>query len=196
MDLQLASKSPRRRELLDQIGVRYSVVDVNVPELRAHDESPEAYVCRLAKDKASAGIAHYPDLPTMGADTIVVAQGGEILEKPADEEVFYRMMRKLSGSDHQVMTAVAVAYNDRDDIRLVCDCSVTNVVFRDIQESEMRAYWQSGEPQDKAGGYAIQGCGAVFVKRIEGSYSGVVGLPIEVVSPMLQKIHVPVWNLR
>lgn len=196
MHLQLASKSPRRRELLDQIGVRYSVVDVDVPEVRADHECPEAYVARLAQDKAKAGLAQYPGTPTMGADTIVVSPGEHVLEKPLNEDDFYRMMRLLSGAEHSVITAVAIAREEENGIGYTYASATTKVMFREIGETEMRDYWLTGEPRDKAGGYAIQGRGAVFIERIAGSYSGVVGLPIEVLSRMLREFNIPVWNAK
>lgn len=196
MEIQLASKSPRRRELLDQIGVRYRIVDVDVPEEHESGESPEAYVSRLACSKARAGAHHMLDGQvfngsTLGADTIVVCRE-QILEKPKDFEDFRRMMSVLSGSLHCVMTAVALCDNNG---RELLNCCSTQVRFRDISEEEMIAYWQTEEPRDKAGGYAIQGLGAVFVIEIIGSYSGVVGLPIEKTSSMLAEFSIPVWNL-
>lgn len=194
MEIQLASKSPRRRELLGQIGVRYRTVDVDVPEEHEAGESPEAYVSRLALSKARAGAHQSTDGqvfngPTLGADTIVVC-GDEILEKPQNFDDFKRMMSVLSGGLHRVMTAVALCKDGRE----LLDCSSTQVRFRDISEDEMFEYWQTEEPRDKAGGYAIQGLGAVFVIEIIGSYSGVVGLPIETLSPMLAEFSIPVWN--
>lgn len=194
MEIQLASKSPRRRELLDQIGVRYRTVDVDVPEEHETGESPETYVSRLALSKARAGVHRVVENqvfngPTLGADTIVVC-GDEILEKPQSFVDFKRMMSALSGNYHCVMTAVALCVDGRE----LLNCSSTQVRFRKISEEEMVAYWQTEEPRDKAGGYAIQGLGAVFVVEIIGSYSGVVGLPIETLTPMLAEIGIPVWN--
>ncbi len=199
MELQLASKSPRRRELLDQIGVRYKTVSVDVPEQREPGEVPEAYVDRLALSKAEAGAQAYPGLPTLGSDTIVVCDG-EVLEKPAGIDDFKRMMGMLSASTHSVITAVAVCIVDEQG-RLLGDKtrtahSTTQVCFREISDAEVGTYWQTGEPQDKAGGYAIQGLGATFVREIHGSYSGVVGLPIETLVPLLGDHGVKVWNKR
>ncbi len=199
MELQLASKSPRRRELLDQIGVRYKTVDVDVPELREASETPQAYVSRLALSKSETGAQSYPGLPTLGSDTIVVCDG-EVLEKPASFDDFKRIMAMLSASSHSVITAVAISVADENG-RLLggktrSDSSTTTVSFRGISDVEVEEYWQTGEPQDKAGGYAIQGLGATFVKEIHGSYSGVVGLPIETLVPLLGDYGIKVWNTR
>ncbi len=197
MELQLASKSPRRRELLDQIGVRYKTVSVDVPELRASSEAPQAYVARLALCKSESGAQAYPGLPTLGSDTIVVSDG-EVLEKPVSFDDFKRMMTMLSASSHSVITAVAISIADEHG-RLLSEktrtgYSRTEVLFRKVSGAEIEQYWQTGEPQDKAGGYAIQGLGATFVKEIHGSYSGVVGLPIETLVPILGDHGIKVWN--
>ncbi|MDO2949940.1 Maf family protein [Aeromonas simiae] len=172
--LYLASASPRRRELLTQLGYRFEVLKLEVPEQRQSGEKPQDYVCRLARDKALAGAAIAPAaLPVLGADTIVVL-GDRVLEKPSDLLDAKDMLEALSGRVHQVMTAVALASAGRCDVRLV----TTNVAFRKLDEAEIEAYWQTGEPCDKAGAYGIQGIAGKFVSRIEGSYSAVVGLPL------------------
>ena len=186
--LQLASQSPRRAELLAQIGVPFKVVNINVEELRLPEETPEAYVSRLAKEKAETGFGASPQTPTLGSDTIVV-WNGNVLEKPRDEAHAVEMLMSLSGSEHHVYTAVAIADSEQTVTRL----SRTKVCFREISRDEARAYWHTGEPADKAGGYGIQGLGAAFVKSIEGSYSGVVGLPIESVVPLLKEFNLPYW---
>jgi len=176
-DIYLASQSPRRRELLEQIGVAYETLLVDVPEHPHDDEAPEVYVLRLALEKARAGHAQLGDgdtHPVLGSDTAVVANG-EILGKPKDGEDAVATLIQLAGDRHQVMTAVAMVGADGEEHTRL---SVSNVLFRPISLDEARAYWSSGEPADKAGGYAIQGRGAVFVERIEGSYSGVMGLPL------------------
>ena len=193
--LYLASQSPRRRELLQQIGVWHQVVSANVVEVPRTQESPSDYVQRLARAKAQAGLASIKRLalaakPVLGADTIVVIDN-EILEKPQSPEHAAQMLRKLAGTTHQVMTAVAMAADDKCEIKL----SVTDVVFRPLSQPEIKAYWESGEPRDKAGGYAIQGLGAVFVQQIRGSYTGVVGLPIEQTVLLLDEFSVPYWQL-
>ncbi|HIP52585.1 MAG TPA: septum formation inhibitor Maf [Chromatiales bacterium] len=180
-DLLLASRSPRRRELLEQIGVRYACVDVEVDEMPARGETPADFVLRLAREKARAGRRGAGgDLPVLPADTAVVA-GDDILGKPRDEADALRMMRLLSGRGHRVLTGVALVAGS-EHTRL----SETRVWFRDVTEGEARAYWRSGEPADKAGGYAVQGLGALFIRWLEGSYSGVMGLPLYETGELLQ----------
>lgn len=191
MILQLASKSPRRRELLEQIGVLYKVVSVDVEEVLQNHESPQAYVSRLALEKSRAGALQYPGAPTLGADTIV-CKGDQILEKPADYADFKRMMHVLSSDIHSVITSVAMCDGDKECLA----SSATQVVFRQISDEEIERYWLSGEPKDKAGGYAIQGLAAVFVSEIRGSYSNVVGLPLETLAPLLADFGVPVWETQ
>ncbi|RYY76619.1 MAG: septum formation inhibitor Maf [Gammaproteobacteria bacterium] len=193
--LYLASQSPRRRELLRQIGVSFQLVDATVTELPRQHEPPRDYVQRLAREKAEAGLANVkqsqlPNRPVLGADTIVVINN-EILEKPRDLEQATSMLRKLEGKAHQVMTAIAMVTEDRQQIKL----SVTDVVFRPLTDDEIKRYWQTGEPRDKAGAYAIQGLGAVFVQQVRGSYTGVVGLPLEQTVLLLQEFSVPWWHL-
>lgn len=171
----LASRSPRRRELLHQIGIRHTLVDVTVDESIRQRETASEYVVRLALAKARAGAAKLSAgdrLPVLGADTAVVADG-EILGKPADRYQALAMLRRLSGQTHRVLTAVALVA-DQTESRL---CS-SQVSFRRIGRAEAEAYWESGEPADKAGGYAIQGAGAIFISHLQGSYSGVMGLPL------------------
>ncbi|MFL0810163.1 MAG: Maf family nucleotide pyrophosphatase [Agarilytica sp.] len=187
--LQLASKSPRRRELLDQIGVPYKVVSVDVPELRHAHESPQAYVSRLALDKSRAGVRAFPGAPTLGADTIV-CKDDQVLEKPKDFGDFKNMMRLLSGGSHVVITSIAMSDGEQECLTTAS----TQVRFRDIRDEEIERYWLTGEPKDKAGGYAIQGFAAVFVSEIHGSYSNVVGLPIETLSPLLAEFDIPIWE--
>lgn len=192
--LYLASKSSRRRELLEQIGVKVAVVSVDVPELREQGELPAQYVQRLAYDKAQTGADAVSGfdrpLPCLGSDTIVVIEN-QVLEKPKDQADGVAMLLALSGKTHQVMTAVSVATQAKQGMRL----SITDVTFRHISESEAVAYWQSGEPADKAGGYGIQGLGAVFVRELKGSYTGVVGLPLYETKALLDEFNVPVWQL-
>ncbi|MCQ4443024.1 Maf-like protein [Enterobacter cloacae] len=172
--LYLASGSPRRQELLTQLGVSFERIVTGIEEKRAEGESAQQYVSRLAREKAQAGVASVPrDLPVLGADTIVILNG-EVLEKPRDVDHAARMLRKMSGQTHQVMTAVALA-----DSQNVLDCLVvTDVTFRVLTDDEIAAYIASGEPMDKAGAYGIQGLGGCFVRKINGSYHAVVGLPL------------------
>ena len=194
--LYLASQSPRRRELLRQIGVDHEVLSVAVTEQPLAQESAQDYVQRLAREKACAGVSRLSmeslrSAPVLGADTIVVC-AGEILEKPRDQIHAATMLRALAGQTHQVMTAVAIADETRHEVLL----STTEVSFRPLSDAEIAAYWRTGEPQDKAGGYAIQGLGAVFVRELRGSYTGVVGLPLEATMDLLQSFGVPWWQPR
>ncbi len=186
--LGLTSKSPRRRELLRQLGVAFELVEADVPEQRAPAETPEDYVLRLAKSKAMAG-AEGAVRPVLGADTIVRV-ADRVLEKPTDEQHFLEMFRLLSGSVHEVLTAVALISSAGIDAKVVR----TEVRFRLVTDQELRQYWATGEPLDKAGGYAIQGFGAVFVEAIHGSYSNVVGLPLYETAQLLARHHIPIWN--
>lgn len=174
--LYLASASPRRRELLAQLRLEALLLPQHLDESTRAGESPRDYVLRLAQEKARAALQD-PDyrlaLPVLAADTTVVCDG-QVLGKPRHLTDALDMLGRLSGRQHQVLTAVAVA----DRQRLVQACVATAVSFRQLDETEMLAYWHSGEPRDKAGSYAIQGLGALFVSRIEGSYSAVVGLPL------------------
>ena len=181
--LYLASQSPRRRELLTQIGIQHRVVRVDVDETPSVGEAPRQYVERLARAKARAGWARVARQPTLGADTAVVLHG-EVLGKPRDQSDAVRMLLALAGCAHQVLTGVAIAYGEREVYRL----AESKVHFRPIGKTEAIAYWRTGEPADKAGGYAIQGRGAVFVRRIEGSYSGVVGLPLHETAELLNDL--------
>jgi septum formation protein len=191
-NLILASASPRRSELLRQIAVRFSILVADIDETRQGDESPADYVSRLALEKARAGYSRQDKdttLPSLGADTIVVCDG-QIFGKPRDQLDAAAMLMALSGRVHTVMTAVAVSQGPCSSSRL----TKTLVRFRTISQSECQTYWQTGEPQGKAGGYAIQGRGAVFVDHLEGSYSGVVGLPLRETAEILGEFGIPVWT--
>ena len=189
-DLILASASPRRSELLDQIGVRFTILVSDIDESRLHNESPEDYVSRLAMEKSRAGFSRQDSiLPSLGADTIVVCDQ-QIFGKPKNQADAAAMLMALSGKAHTVMSAVTVSQGSRSSSRL----TKTLVRFRTIGQSECQTYWQTGEPQGKAGGYAIQGRGAVFVDHIEGSYSGVVGLPLSETAEILGEFGIPLWT--
>jgi septum formation protein len=189
-DLILASASPRRSELLDQIGVRFTILAADIDESRLHNESPEDYVARLAVEKSRAGFSRQDRaLPSLGADTIVVCDQ-QIFGKPKDQADAAAMLMALSGKVHTVMSAVSVSQGPCSSSRL----TKTLVRFRTISQSECQTYWQTGEPQGKAGGYAIQGRGAVFVDHIEGSYSGVVGLPLSETAEILSEFGIPLWT--
>jgi septum formation protein len=168
----LASRSPRRQELLRQAGVRFELAEAAVDERRAPGQSPAEYAVAMALAKARAARAPQP-LPVLGADTDVVIDD-EILGKPAGRDEALAMLARLSGRTHEVYSGVAVVLGARAETAV----SVTRVSFGPISPQQARAYWDSGEPADKAGGYAIQGLGARFVREIHGSYSGVVGLPL------------------
>ncbi len=187
----LASASPRRRELLAQIGVRFETIDAEVDESPRADEAPGDYVRRPAQAKAESGGARTGDAPVLGADTTVELDG-RILGKPTDEADAVAMLANLSGRTHRVFTAVAIRSPDGLQSRL----SRSEVAFRPIAEGERRAYWDTGEPRGKAGGYAIQGFAAVFVSALRGSYSGVVGLPLFETAELLAAVGVPRWRRR
>jgi septum formation protein len=183
----LASSSPRRREILAQLGVQFSVYEHAVDEVHLPEEPPETYVQRLALEKALSVQAQQnaQPIPILGSDTIVVC-GGQILGKPKNEKDARRMLRLLSGQQHQVYSAVAICCGDRHETVLVR----TDVTFKTLSEQEIAAYWQSEEPLGKAGAYAIQGLGGMFVTSISGSYSAVVGLPIYETSQLLARFGV------
>lgn len=183
--LYLASTSPRRRELLAQLGLVFTVLEVVVDESTRPGEAPADYVRRLAREKAVAGLAQVGTGVVIAADTSVVA-GDAVLGKPASREEAMAMWARLAGREHEVLTGVAVGDARHVEVQVVA----TRVRFRAITESEMRAYWASGEPRDKAGGYAIQGLGAVFVTGIDGSYSNVVGLPLAETAAMLAGVGI------
>ncbi|MGA2776670.1 MAG: Maf family protein [Steroidobacteraceae bacterium] len=194
--LYLASLSPRRRDLLQQMGVPFQVVEVDVDECPLAAEKPDAYVSRLAAAKASAGwratrpkARESQSAPVLGADTAVVLDD-EILGKPSDRRHAERMLGQLSGRTHRVLTAVAVHSDAGLDLRV----SHSEVTFRPIDPAERSAYWETGEPADKAGAYAIQGFAAVFVSGLRGSYSGVMGLPIFETAELLAAAGVPRWR--
>jgi septum formation protein len=173
--LRLASASPRRSALLAQIGVVHEIRAVAIDESRQPDEPPDRYVQRLAGAKAVRGWAEqaHSGLPVLAADT-TVALGQELFGKPVDRDDGLRMLRRLAGRTHTVHTAVAL----HDARGLAFARSLTEVTFRELSIAECERYWQSGEPRDKAGGYAVQGYAAVFIAHLAGSYSGVMGLPL------------------
>ena len=171
--LYLASASPRRRQLLDQIGVRYRILPVEIDETPLAGEPPRVYAVRMALSKARAAGRPPGGPPVLAADTVVTLDG-DILGQPAGREEALAMLARLSGRTHRVITAVGVV----DDRGEAVEAVTSRVTFRSVARDEAEAYWAGGEPAGKAGGYAIQGYAAVFVARLEGSYSGVVGLPL------------------
>jgi len=193
-ELVLASASPRRRELLAILGVKFTVVPADIDEQVHAGESPEDYVCRMALTKAEAGLARSDGEPVgvLGSDTTVVVDKC-ILGKPSCRAEALMMLAQLAGRQHRVLSAVALVDETGSETLL----STTEVSFRNISPAEAEAYWESGEPVDKAGGYAIQGLGACFVSEIRGSYSGVVGLPLFETAELLnQKGYGPVLGAR
>ena len=191
-DIYLASQSQRRRALLEQIGVGFAVLRVDVDESQHDGLPPSERVLRLARDKAQAGWQapeRTQDLPVLGADTLIDLSG-EVYGKPRDREHALEMLERLSGQTHWVHTGVALHMQRRCEALL----SSTRVTLRVITETERLAYWYSGEPLDKAGGYAIQGRGAVFVQAIQGSYSGVVGLPLCETARLLDRFGVGLFR--
>ncbi|WP_038290805.1 Maf family protein [Zooshikella ganghwensis] len=195
--IYLASQSPRRQELLKQIGVKYVVISAAIDESPYAGEVGEAYVLRMAKEKADAGwhtlqakanaVVNSANSPfVLAADTSVIVDGC-IMGKPKSTADAQAMLMRLANRTHQVITAVAVQSSNQLETRL----SISNVTFRALTEAEVQAYIESGEPLDKAGAYAIQGLGAVFVQHLAGSYSGVMGLPLAETAELLQLMGVP-----
>ena len=185
--LLLASASPRRAALLTTLGVRFRVMPADLDETPLPGEPPASYVARLALAKAHAvAVATGTRLPVLGADTTVVC-AGQMLGKPACEADAAAMLMALSGRTHQVCTAIALVQGERAASAVV----TTAVTFRTLSAAECRAYWRSGEPADKAGGYALQGLGGAFVTRIEGSCSAVVGLPLAETDTLLREFRIP-----
>ncbi|CDT96226.1 Septum formation protein Maf [Vibrio coralliirubri] len=200
--LVLASGSPRRKELLSQLGYEFSVLVTDVEECKHAQETAEEYVKRLSLDKALAALSLLKDNPSerqhvvpssdtvvlgseivvLGSDTVVVSQG-QVLEKPTDFADSKRMLTQLANERHQVMTAVSVVSEEKQRTEII----ITDVWFKPLSEKEIEQYWQTGEPCDKAGSYGIQGLGGRFVTRIEGSYYAVVGLPLFETDQLLQE---------
>jgi septum formation protein len=184
-EIILASASPRRKELLTQMGVTAICLPVDLDESKRLDEDPSDYCQRLALEKAQTGWDRSnQQLPVLGSDTIV-AINEEILGKPKSHRNAYEMLMKLSNNTHQVHTAVAMVYNRK--IRVVE--SISDVVFDHLDETEVKTYIQSNEPMDKAGSYGIQGYASKWIKYISGSYSGIMGLPIYETSKLLREFE-------
>jgi len=177
----LASQSPRRRELLTLVGIPHQVRPANIDETYLAGERPRAHAERLAREKAEAIAA--TDAVTIGSDTIVVVDG-DVLGKPRDEQDAARMLRRLSGRSHTVITAVAARWRGR----LVSAVEEVSVGFRALSEEDIRAYIATGEPIDKAGAYGIQGFGATIVERVDGDYFAVMGLPLNRLTRLLESL--------
>jgi septum formation protein len=187
--ITLASGSPRRSQLLDQIGVHHVVRPTAVDERRLAGELPEDYVRRIAAAKAAAAWARDASRPVLAADTAVVV-GAELFGKPADLTDCVRMLGALSARTHQVLTAVAL----RHAAGLEHGLCVSEVSFRALSKQECARYWATGEPAGKAGGYAVQGLAATFITRLAGSYSGVMGLPLAETAALLAVAGVRLWS--
>ena len=187
----LASASPRRKELLNQIGVDCQTQPVDIDESVLANESASLYVERLAREKAQAGFDRFGDKDSVviGSDTSVVVDG-DILGKPLDQADAIRTLLRLSNRTHQVMTGIAIATSDGVKSQVV----TTDVTFKALSEEECERYWATGEPVDKAGSYGIQGKAAVFVTGISGSYSSVVGLPLCETADLLESVGVHLWS--
>lgn len=181
MKIYLASRSPRRRELLDQIGVEFEIIDIDIDESWDGKEKPENYVQRIALEKARAGNAFSDeDFPVLAADTAVVLDE-HILGKAENKKDAIAMLKKLSGKTHTVLSAVSLIHKHEK-----CLLNISTVTFKKLSQSEIADYCETDEPIGKAGGYAIQGRAAVFIKHLEGSYSGVMGLPLFETQKLLQ----------
>ena len=195
----LASASPRRRDLMQQAGFDFRVSPANIDETRHPGETPCDLVLRLAVAKARAVATEVacPDrresqVVVVGADTIVVSPDGEVFGKPTGRDDFLAMFRALSGRRHQVLTGVAVVVG----VRCRTALAQAGVTLCEVLESEMVAYWATGEPRDKAGGYGLQGVGAIFVRAIDGSPSAVIGLPLDELERLLRECGVDTWRFR
>ena len=189
--IYLASRSPRRRELLNQLSLSFQILDLEIDESTLSGETPDALVQRLAVLKAETGRRLLSNGDTdlvLGADTIVV-HNGQVLGKPRDASHACELLMRLSGGCHRVLSAVALASADGTEIRL----NESRVCFRNMTRQECQAYAATGEPLDKAGGYAIQGRAAAFVRDLQGSYSGVMGLPLYETAELLREAGVALF---
>lgn len=190
--IYLASTSPRRTELLQQIDIAHECLAIDIDETQEIGEAPEDYVVRMAQEKCIAGVAMRPSgLSVLAADTTVVIDK-QCLGKPVNEEDAFRMLQRLSGRPHEVLSAVALHSGDVCRYRL----SRSEVVFREIDAEEIKLYWQTGEPKGKAGAYAIQGRAAVFIQKLTGSYSGVMGLPLMETYQLLREAGIASWVIN
>lgn len=192
--LVLASASPRRRELLGGLGLRFAVRSADIDETPLLEEDPAAYVLRLAREKARA-VARPGEL-VLAADTTVVVDG-EILGKPLDGDDAFRMLRQLAGREHEVLTGIALAEpNDGDGGRAVARMDVTRVRMARMTDEEIRWYVDTREPMDKAGAYGIQGLGSLFVEAVDGNYTNVVGLPVPAVYKLFAEMGYDLRDFR
>lgn len=187
----LASSSPRRASLLQQVGLMFETMSPDVDESLAAGEMPVNYVERLSKSKAAAGLIHRPTYVVIAADT-VVALGDEVIGKPRDRADGIEMLMRLSGTTHRVLTGVTVASAAESRTKVVA----SDVSFRAVSDDEAHAYWRTKEPADKAGGYGLQGIGSIFVEKIHGSPSAVIGLPMLETELMLKHFGIDTWSGR
>jgi septum formation protein len=192
-EIYLASASPRRRELLHQVGIRFHVITgLDVEERRLANETAVDFATRVACDKARAGLDWIrnnglPARPVLGADTCIEIDG-EILGKPADREDAFTILRRLSGRTHNVLSSICLVDGSPGNTRILSDINCSRVTFKNLTDEEIEQYWNTGEPVDKAGAYAIQGIAAKFVTELQGSFSGVVGLPLYELTCLLQQV--------
>jgi septum formation protein len=190
--LHLASRSPRRSELLARLGLDFGVLDIDIPEERQPGEAPDDYGRRVAREKSGAGLLKVMAVPgavVLGADTEVVLDD-EVFGKPSDDTDAVAMLRRLSGRTHRVITAVSLVSASRE-LQAV---SISDVTFASLPDAEITAYVATGEPRGKAGGYAIQGYAQAFITHLSGSYSGVMGLPLHETATMLRTFGIPMWS--
>lgn len=190
LTLCLASESPRRAELLRQLGVRFEVQPADIDETVAANEAVEAYVIRMAEQKSRKRWqlnrqTEFADLPVLAADTSVILDN-QIMGKPRDREHAVEILTALSGNTHEVLTAVSLQYGEQRATRI----SRSRVTFSILSQDDILQYWNTGEPADKAGAYAIQGKAAVFIESLEGSYSGVMGLPLYELGQLLDELDI------
>jgi len=186
--LHLASKSPRRRELLGRLGLDFGILDLDIPEQRGPGEAPVEYVRRVAREKAGAGllrVAAVPGAVVLGADTEVILDD-HVFGKPRDAADAVAMLRRLSGQTHEVVSAVSLVSAAREAQAV----SVSEVTFGELSDDDIAAYVATGEPMGKAGAYAIQGGGEAFIRRLSGSYSGVMGLPLYDTARLLRQFDI------
>ena len=198
--IYLASKSPRRTKLLKQIGVEHQIIDIELNEVINRANSPKENVRALSVLKCQEGVRKViselkSSLPVLAADTIVVLED-EIFGKPQSESDAISMLLKLSGKTHLVMTAVTVGIITKEQAKFHTISVTSNVDFTKLTESDCQEYCKTNEPFDKAGGYGIQGYGSAFIKKINGSYSNIVGLPIHEVVELLKELGIPYWNKK
>jgi len=189
LQLYLASRSPRRRILIEQLGLAYGTLDVDIDEQPLEAEGPSEYVARLAAEKALKGWQQVDQgkIPVLGADTCIVFDG-RIIGKVDRREDSVALLKQFSGTRHEVLTGIAMVGRDFESgsaVKKRIQVNSSSITFRELTDEECEQYWDTGEPLGKAGGYAIQGIAAAFIKKIEGSYSGVMGLPLCELSELL-----------